>query len=198
MSEQRLTLLPAAAFVPMVPELKKHLAKVAESITGLNFAAMLDSHMKRLIKDAFDHVKASEGSIWIVDSRQEFLTVAYNAGATATGEIGHFRQTLTAGIVSMAFSSEQSFLENDVYKNSQHDKTLDSKLRVKTQAMIVTPFCFLGACRGVLTCVQFDGSHANSPGSGFSEHDLAKMRQTAAVVGKLVDAQILRTVVGLG
>jgi len=198
MSEPHLSQLPAAAFVPLVPELKRHLAMVAESITGLNFAALLDGNMKRLIGDAFERVKASEGSIWLSDSKQEYLMVAFNTGPYAGKEIQHFKQSLTAGIVSMAFSNEQSFLENEVYKNSQHDKTLDSKLQVKTQAMIVTPFYFLGACRGVLTCVQFDRSQTGSQSSGFNERDLVTLRQTAAVVGKLVDARIVRTVVGLG
>jgi len=198
MSEPHFALLPAAAFAPLVPELKKHLALVADFITGLNFAALLDANMKRLISDAFERVGASEGSIWISDAKQEYLMVAYNTGPHASNEIQHFKQPLTAGIVSMAFSNEQSFLENDVDKNSQHDKTLDSRLHVKTQAMIVTPFYFLGACRGVITCVQFVPSEPASGTLGFNERDLVTLRQTAAVVGKLMDARILRTVVGLG
>ena len=198
MSEPHLSLLPAAPFVPLVPELKKHLSKVAEAITGLNFAAMLDGNMKRLILEAFERVGASEGSIWISDITQEYLMIAFNTGPHAGKDIGHFKQPLTAGIVSMAYANEQSFLENDVYKNSQHDKTLDEKLHVKTQAMMVTPFYYLGGCRGVMTCVQFTGPHLSEEGTGFREQDLGTLRQTAAVVGRLVDGRILRTVVGLG
>ena len=170
---------------------------VANSIDGANFAALLDSNMKWLISDGFEKAKASEGSIWLCDSRQENLIVAFNTGLNTSREIEHFSQPLTAGIVSMAFSNEQSFLENDVFKNSRHDTTLDSKLNVKTRAMIVTPFYFLGACRGVMTCVQFE-EIPPSRSLGFNEGDMGTLRQTAAVLGKLVDARILRTVVGLG
>jgi hypothetical protein len=198
MDEPQLSLLPAAAFVPLVHELKRHLAMVANYITGFNFASMLDGHSKRLIGDALERVRASAGSIWIVDAKHEYLMVAFNTGPHAKKEMEHFKQPLTAGIVSMSFSNEHSFLENEIQKNSQHDKTLDSKLHVKTQAMIVTPFYFLGGCRGVLTCVQIDGPEATSRSLGFAEHDLSTIRHAAAVLGKLVDARILRTVVGLG
>ena len=197
MSEPRLSLLPAARFVPLVPDLRRHLALVAESITAGNLASILDGSMRRLISSTFEHVKASEGSVWLHDSTSNSLIVAYNTGPNSDKLVSKFKQPLTAGIISMVFTSEQSFVENHVYQNSQHSKTLDSMLQLRTESMIVTPFYFLGACQGVISCVQLKAAQDSGATAGFSEHDLAAVRHAAVVLGKLVDAAVLRAVVGL-
>ncbi len=198
MGEPRLLLLPAPKFVPLVPELQRHLAMAADSINAENFASLLDGSMRRLIASSFELINASEGSIWLHDGNENCLVIAFNTGPNSGQLVGKFKQPLTAGIVSMVFSSEQSFVENDVYKNSQHDKNLDSMLRHRTQSMIVTPMYFLAGCRGVISCVQLQGPEKTERLRGFSEHDLVMVRHAAGVLGKLVDGTVLRAVVGLG
>lgn len=198
MDRPRLSLLPAATFIPLVPELRKHLAAAAASITAGNLPSMLDGVMRRLIASTLERVTASEGSIWIHDSTQRSLVVAYNTGPSSETLASKFAQPLTAGIISMVFSNEQGFVENQVFRNSQHDKTLDSMLQVRTQSMIATPFYFLAACRGVISCVQLQPPDARHQVRGFSEHDLVTVRHTSAVLGKLIDEAVLRAVVGLG
>jgi hypothetical protein len=197
MSPSRLSLLPATAFVPLVPDLNKHLAAVAESITAESLASIFDGVMKRLISGTFQSVTASEGSIWLHDSRKNSLVMAFNTGPNAGTLVGKFSQPLTAGIISMVFANEQGFVENHVSRNSQHDKTLDTKLHVRTESMIATPFYFLAACRGVISCVRLQQSEQNHERRGFSEQNLVTVRHSAAVLGKLVDEKVLRTVVGL-
>jgi len=181
----------------LLPDLNKHLAAVAESITAESLASILDSTMKRLISGTFESVTASEGSIWLHDTRQRSLVIAFNTGLNAGTLVAKFSQPLSAGIISMVFANEQGFVENHVSRNSQHDKTLDTKLHVRTESMIATPLYFLAACRGVISCVrlqQLDDSHE---GRGFSEQDLVNVRHGAAILGRLMDEKILRTVVGL-
>jgi len=199
MRQSQLSLLPAGKFVALVPELRRHLALVAESITAQNFASILDESMRRLIAVTFDQISASEGSIWLHDNSDSSLVIALNTGPNAEKLVGHFRQPLSAGIVSMVFSSEQSFVENEVYKNSQQDKSLDSMLNLRTESMIATPFYFLAECRGVITGVQLQASDTTEQAlfSGFSQRDLAAVRHLAALLGRLVDDAVLRAVVGL-
>jgi len=198
MSPPRLSLLPATAIAPFLPDLKKHLSAVAEGVTADNLSSLLDGVMTRLITGTFERIGASEGSIWLHDNTRNSLVMAFNTGSNAEALVGKFSQPLTAGIISMVFANEQGFVENHVFRNSQHDKTLDTKLRLRTESMIATPFYFLAACRGIISCVQLQQPNAHHEARGFSEQDLLAVRHTATILGKLLDERILRIVVGLG
>ena len=193
----RLALTSAPQFTPLVHDLRRHLSLVADSISAKNFGSMLDGTMRQLIDSTFERIGASEGSIWLYSARPESLTIAFNTGPNAEQLVAKFSQPLTAGIVSMAFSSEQSLAENEVHANARYDKTLDTKLQLETHAMIVTPFYFLGACRGAISCVQLTLPESKAKMSGFSEHHLAAVRNTALVLGRLLNEAVIKTVLGL-
>jgi hypothetical protein len=143
-------------------------------------------------------VGATEGSIWLADQAAENLTIAYNTGPNSQKLVGKFKQPLTSGLVSMVFSSEQTFIENEVFKNAFQDKTLDSALEVRTYAMIAVPFYFLDACRGVASCVQLVSpvSEAASP-KGFDGHHELAFRNAIIILGRLIEHWAIRRTIGL-
>jgi hypothetical protein len=197
MKETRLTLLADERFSVLLPALGERLAIVGRSITADNFASMLDETMRRAIHVAFRDAHADEGTIWLVEEATDTLVAAYNTGLNAEKLVGHFKQPLDAGLISMVYANEQPFLENDVSRNSKQDKSLDSLLSLQTCAMIVSPFYFLEACRGVISCVQLTAAGAGYSGRGFDEEDKSAVCHAAATLGRLIDHRILRSIVGL-
>ena len=198
MEESRLTLLPDERFGRLLPALEERLDSVARSITHENLCSILDETMRRTITLAFEDSGATEGTVWILEPATESLVPAYNTGPHPERLVGRFKQPLNAGLISMVFSAEQPFLENHVFEDSNLDKTLDLMLRQRTYAMIAAPFYFLGACRGVVSCVQLTGSDSTEPDpTGFDEADKARVCFAAATLGRLIDCSVLRKAIGL-
>lgn len=151
--------------------------------------------MRQTMERGFAEAGADEGTIWLLDAAGEFLMPAWNTGPHADQLVGKFKQPLKAGLICMVFSSEQPFLENEVWKNTRQSKLLDSMLEVQTSAMIAVPFYFLRACRGVVSCVQL-----NKPGAadrpGFRPEHLTHVQRAAAILSQLVELRLLSCTVG--
>ena len=198
MDESRLTLLPDQTLAPLFPALQGRLAQVGSSINARNFSSILDGTMKQLVHGIVEGVGATEGSIWLADQAAENLAIAYNTGPNSQKLVGKFKQPLTSGLVSMVFSSEQSFIENEVFKNALQDKTLDSALEVRTYAMIAVPFYFLDACRGVASCVQLVSPVSETVGpKGFDGHHELAFRNAIIILGRLIEHWAIRRTIGL-
>lgn len=102
-----------------------------------------------------------------------------------------------AGIDQPCFRNGQSFCENDVYKNAQQDKTLDSKLHLLTCSMIAVPLYFAQNVRGVISCVQLKAADANVPDpSGFSPASIHRIERLSGVLGRMLDLSLVGTTVG--
>jgi hypothetical protein len=198
MNESRLTLLPDQTLGALLPTLKGRLALVGNSIDALNFGSVLDGAMTQLFHSALNAVGATEGSIWLLEPATASLTIAYNTGPYAQLLVGKFKQPLNAGLISMVFSSEQSFIENEIYKNSAQDKKLDSLLQVRTYAMIAVPFYFLRECRGVASCVQLIPAmlEALEP-KGFKGIHETVFRNAAVVLGRMIEHWAVSQTIGL-
>lgn len=198
MDDERLTILTDPTFAPLLPALQARLALVGRSINPQNFPSVLDETMKHTLRAAIEGIGGTEGSIWLLDQTSESLTIAYNTGPNSDKLMGHFRQNLSSGLVSMVFSSEQPFVENEVFKNSRQDKTLDSLLNVRTYAMIAVPFYFLEACRGVVSCVQLSRPGLeDSSLPGFNERHEGLFRNAARTLQRLIDCWAIRRTIGL-
>ena len=198
MDETRLTLLADESFAPLLPALRARLELAGQSIVPRNFSSILDEVMRQVMHKAIEGAGGTEGSVWLADQSSESLVIVYNTGPNSEKLVGRFKQPLDSGLISMVFASEQPFVENQVFRNSNQDKSLDSMLGLQTQAMIAIPFYFLEACRGVISCVQLTrtGSGRTSP-SGFDAADEAIIRNAAVILGRLIDHWALRTTVGL-
>jgi hypothetical protein len=128
----------------------------------------------------------------------QFLLPAYNTGPRASEIVGKFKQPLSAGLISMVFATEQPFIENEVARNAQQSKLLDSQLKVQTHALIAVPFHFLNACRGVVSCVQLKQRGAAGDPPGFHPAHLAGVQAATALLARLIEYRLLSQIVGWG
>jgi len=191
----RLNILPDPAFLELKGALFERLERIAGSIQAEQFGSLLDPLMRQTVEHGFAEAGADEGTVWLLDQAGEFLVPAWNTGPHADQLVGKFKQPLKAGVICMVFSSEQPFLENEVWKNSRHSKLLDSTLKVQTSAMIAVPFYFLRACRGVVSCVQLNKPGA-STGAGFRPEHLANVQRATAILSQLIELKLLGCTVG--
>jgi hypothetical protein len=199
----RVNFLPDERFLPLRSALKERLQKMADVLTPENVPGIFDLRIENVLRDAFDRVGADEGSLWLLDPPKEHLVIALNTGAHATEIVG-FKQPIGSGIVSTSLASEQGFAENEVYKHELHSRLLDDKLSLTTYAMIVVPFYFLNACRGVISCVQlFNVRHEADQAvpvglvpPGFDLEQLNVIKRASLVIGDLIDYRLLRVTVG--
>jgi hypothetical protein len=193
----RLTILPDPAFAELEPVLSERLAQIGASMRAGQFGSLLDPLMREVLQNGFSEAGADEGTVWLLDEAGENLMPAHNTGPDAEQLVGRFKQPLNTGLISMVFTSEQPFLENEVSKNARQSKLLDSLLQTQTSAMIAVPFYFLDDCRGVVSCVQLKPSgprDADPP--GFRSEHLAGIQRTAALLSRLVEFQLLSKTVG--
>jgi hypothetical protein len=198
MDDTRLTILADPTFAPLLPTLHGRLELVGQSITAQNFASILDDTMKHVLQKAIEGVGGTEGSVWLLDQASDSVTIAYNTGPNSGTLTGQFKQPLSSGLISMVFSMEQPFVENEVYKNSGQNKTLDSKLGVRTYAMIAVPFYFLDTCRGVISCVQLTHPDVEDKGlRGFDDNHGHVLRYASGTLGRLIDHWAIRKTIGL-
>jgi len=200
----RLNILPDPAFLNLKSVLSERLERIAGGLQPEQFTSLLDPLMRQTIEHGFAEAGANEGTIWLLDHAGESLVPAWNSGPHADKLVGKFKQPLNAGLICMVFSSEQPFLENEVWKNSRQSKLLDSMLEVQTSAMIAVPFYFLRACRGVVSCVQLNKpgveSGRNPTGdttsTGFRPEHLTSVQRATAVLSQLVELKFLSCTVG--
>jgi hypothetical protein len=199
----RLNFLPDERFLPLRSALKERLQKMADVLTPENLPAIFDLQIETVLREAFGRVGADEGSVWLLDPPKENLVIAYNTGSQASEIVG-FKQPVGSGIVSTSLASEQGFAENEVYRHELHSRLLDDKLHLTTYAMIVVPFYFLNACRGVISCVQLFNVRREPGGpvpvgqvpAGFDMEQLSVVKRASLIISDLIDYRLLRVTVG--
>jgi transcriptional regulator with GAF, ATPase, and Fis domain len=193
----RLNLIPEPAFEHLKPVLHDRMKRIGDAVHAGQFEHLLDPLLGQIIESGFREAGAHEGTVWLVDAAEEFLDPAFNTGPHAGKIVGHFKQPVNSGLISMVFATEQPFLENDVPRNAQQSKLLDSTLGVQTHALIAVPFHFLHACRGVVSCVQLKPADAGAPDPpGFVPTHLAGVQRTTALVSQLIEYRLLSCAVG--
>jgi hypothetical protein len=159
-------------------------------------AALLEFHhlqctqcIAEVLRKAFDAVGANEGTIWLLDEKQEALVPVWSSGPYGERFVGIHRQPLTAGLMSLICVTEQGLCENSVYQNAQQDPTLDRRLGVLTCAMIAVPLRFGDAIHGGVSCVRLKPADAAAPEPPpFSVEDLAVVTEAVREVERLIEA----------
>ena len=193
----RFNLQPDQRFSSLREHLNERVREAAGALAAETFADLFDPLMRLTTQDAFDAVQAHEGTIWLLDTPEEFLVPAYNTGPNADQLVNRFRQPLTSGLISLVFRNGQSFCENEVYRNAQQDTTLDSKLKVLTCAMIAVPLYFAQNVRGVISCVQLKAADTAVPDPpGFPPSAIHRIETLSATLGRLLDLTLVGTTVG--
>jgi GAF domain-containing protein len=193
----RLNLLPDPAFHELKSVLSERLERIAAQLKPEQFGSLLDPLARQVLERGFADAGAHEGTVWLLDPAGEHLVPAFNNGPHAPQLVGRFKQPLSAGLICMVLASEQPFLENEVWKHAGQSKLLDSQLQVQTCAMIAVPFHFLGACRGVVSCVQLQRPDTDvSMPPGFRPEHLGNLQLAATLSSRLIEYRLLSQTVG--
>lgn len=193
----RFNLQPDQRFSALRDHLSERVGQAAAALDAATFADFFDPLMQLTTQDAFAGIQAHEGTIWLADAAEEYLIPAYNTGANAAQLVNNFRQPLTQGLISLVFRNGQSFCENQVYRNAQQDKSLDTKLQVLTCAMIAVPLYFAQNVRGIISCVQLRPADSTEPDPpGFPPEAIHRIERLSAVLGRLLDFALVGTTVG--
>jgi hypothetical protein len=193
----RFNLLPDPRFFAQVSALEDRMLAAADLLNAETFLDFADKIALAVLDRGFRMARGDEGTIWLADRSAESLIPVYNTGPQAEKWVGKFRQPLSAGIISMVFSTEEPFCENEVYRNAAQDPALDKKLAVRTESMIAVPLYFARECRGVVSCVKVahrDQVEVNP--EGFTMESMREINLTAALLSSLFDYKLLSGVLG--
>ena len=175
-------------------ELEEHVDSWIRSSSPSDLIGLFDAVSIALLKEAFAHVGGCEGTIWVADSDEKALVAVYNSGNDAASLIG-FEQSVGSGIISMVYSQQQPYCENNIGESSGHDDTLDRKIEKHTTAMIAVPFYFAFGLRGVISCVQL--AEMKGEKDGFSSGDVEVIARVSNVMERLVNETIFSSSLGL-
>lgn len=177
-------------------DLVEHLESWISSGTPTDLIELFDEGVLSLLKGAFDHVGGCEGTIWLVDSEERNLVASYNTGDDAASLIG-FEQPIGSGIISMVFSQQQPYCENNIEASSGHDDTLDRKMAKHTTALLAVPLYFAYGLRGVISCVQLEEVESGAGKKGFSSADIEALAMVSNIIERLVNETLLSSALGL-
>jgi hypothetical protein len=194
----RFNLLPDPRFTTIGAQLRARLDEVARALRPDTLAGLLQPLMRDALRDAFDHVGAHEGTVWLADPAEEFLDPVFNTGPNADRFVGHFRQPMSQGLMTLTFRNQQPQTENEVYRNELQDRTLDTSLGLVTCSMMVVPLQFAGRVRGVISCVQLKRAGTDEPDPpGFGPEHIHRIGRAATVLSILIDHHLTGTLLGL-
>jgi hypothetical protein len=193
----RFNLLPDPKFFSQVGALEDRIFAAVDLINPDNFLDFAESAPIAALEQGIRMAQGDEGTIWLVDRPAQTLVPVYNNGPSAETWVGKFRQPLSAGIISMVYSTEEPFCENDVCSNTSQDSTLDRILAVRTESMIAVPLYFAHECRGVISCVKIANSYrvTANPG-GFTMESMREIILASTVLSSLFDYKLLSGVFG--
>jgi len=193
----RFNLLPDPKFFAQVGALEDRILAAAELLNPNNFLDFADRVALAALEQGLRLARGHEGTIWLADRAAEALIPVYNNGPEAEKWVGKFRQPLSAGIVSMVYSTEEPFCENDVCRNTAQDPTLDRILAVRTESMIAVPLYFARECRGVISCVRIANSErVTTDSGGFTMESMHEIILASTVLSSLFDYKLLSGVLG--
>ncbi len=185
---------PSSPFADLAPEIEKALARAAAAVTPEEFRGLIGDPGHTTLRMVRESLSADSISVWIADVEETSLIVTHSE---PDPEFVGWAQPLSEGLVSLAYASEQSLCENQVYLNKKHSKRADEALGQVTAAMIVTPFYFGGKVQGVISCVQLKDSPDASDPAGFTARGLNRVRRLSTVLERLVNYRLLTNLLGI-
>ncbi|MGB8167428.1 MAG: GAF domain-containing protein [Chthoniobacteraceae bacterium] len=199
MSEGRFTVLPDLRLSALRGIVATRLEEIAHELADGAFDEFFDGTMRGAFLEGLTQAGAHEGTVWLLDPKQNWLVPRFNNGPNAASFVGHFRQSLQVGMISMVVATEQPICENEVHKNAQQDPTLDRKLGLATCSMLAVPLYVAGELRGVVSAVRLKPATPATPDpAGFSPRDLRALQLTADVLERLIEHELLTRSFGLG
>ena len=143
-----------------------------------------------LLCDAVKSVEADDGALWLVDDVARELRPRFSIGEHSNILLNEIRQPLSSGLISMVFFTENSICEAEVGRRSEYCPDVDSRLGLKTKAMIAIPVFFAQRCRGVFSAVLFEQSGETTRKNAFLPADFEALSQAASLWSELMDSQL--------
>lgn len=181
-------------FSELAADIEKALARAAASVSPEDFRGLIGDPGQSTLRMVKESLSADSLSVWIADLEETNLIVTHSE---PDPDFIGWSQPLSEGLVSLAYASEQSLCENQVYLNKKHSKRADEAMGQITTAMIATPFYFGGKVQGVISCVQLkDNPEAPDP-SGFTARGMNRVRRLSTVLERLVNYRLLTNLLGL-
>jgi hypothetical protein len=176
------------------PAIEKALARAAASVTPEDFRSLIGDPGQTTLRMVMESLSADSMSVWIADLAEKNLVVTHSEpDANFVG----WAQPLSEGLTSLAYASEQSLCENQVYLNARHSKRVDEAHKQFTTALIATPFYFGGKVQGVISCVQLKKSADAPDPAGFTARGLNRVRRLSTVLERLVNYRLLTRILDL-
>lgn len=181
------------------PLIQDRCEALARHLAEGRYAQLAPELLADVMWDGFHAVGADEGTLWLADSAQEFLHPVFNSGPNADNFVGSYKQPLNEGLVSMVYSSEQSFCEDKVYRNKMQTAKVDNMLELLTCSMMIAPVVFAGRTRGVVSCVKLKpAAQIDEPDPpGFTGDDLRSFNTIADAVGSILDGHLVKLCFGV-
>lgn len=194
MNANRLKFLSTPEFNQFGADVESHIESWIQSSHPSDIAGLLDDMCLAVFSRIFEMVGGSEGTLWLSNSDESKLVAVFNSGPHSDDIVG-FEQPIGSGIISMVYSQQQPYCENEISAETGHDDTLDKQIHTFTRAMLVVPFYFAFGLRGVLSCVQLKEEGLPEP-SGFQSSDVELMVRGGNNVERLLNGKILSVVLG--
>jgi transcriptional regulator with GAF, ATPase, and Fis domain len=199
MSDGRFTVLPDTRLSALRGVVSTCLVEAARELAEGAFDEFFDGTMHAAFIEGLSQAGAHEGTIWLLDATRNSLVPRFNNGPNAADFVGHFRQSVQTGMISMVVATEQPICENEVHKNAQQDPTLDRKLGLITCSMLAVPLYFASELRGVISAVRLKRAKSTAPDpEGFSPDDLRALQLSAEILERLIEHELLTLSIGLG
>jgi hypothetical protein len=168
--------------------------ELADDLTarGETWKRCMDADMVDRIMSGFAELGATEAAIWLRDAAGDHLVPVFNNTPTLESLVGVYRQPLDRGIISMVLAIQSAVIERDVYKNPQHDSTVDRQLGQVTVHMMAVPLYFAGDSRGVISAVRLRsaGTDEDSDPPPFEETHLESLKKSARELGQSLDRSL--------
>lgn len=174
--------------------IEKALSRAAASVTPEDFRSLIGDPGQTTLRMVMESLAADSLSVWIADLGEKNLVVTHSE---PDSDFVGWTQPLAEGLTSLAYASEQSLCENQVYLNAKHSKRVDEALGQVTTALIATPFYFGGKVQGVISCVQLKKSADAPDPPGFTARGLNRVRRLSTVLERLVNYRLLTQLLGL-
>jgi len=152
------------------------------------FRGLVSSEARELLTQTLKHIRAHEGSIWIVDKEKDQLVICHNTGPKAGAMTNVIIQPLSTGLVSECFKEGKSLHHKGLFRHRKRSDVVDTELEQKTHQQISVPFHISDKICGVISAVQLvDDEQRENVNWGFKDEDVALLDSVSSAIGKLVE-----------
>jgi hypothetical protein len=189
--------LPHPSIEAAIPLLNDRIAAVSAAATpgSTGWNGLCDANAKGLFDLYTGAAGADEGTLWLFSPSDETLVPAYNNGPDAGTLLGGYRQPLSLGLISSVFVTQMGLCESWVYRNSQHDDSVNRMLGNVTAHMVVVPLFFGGEARGVISAVKLRRADQEDP-PPFGMDGYEMISRLSQLLGEILHGRLLGTILG--